>query len=69
MDGLGICINVDSYVTHMFYALSFSHNTAVPIAIKKKIFSFVEYTHYCIFLGRWKFQKNIFINMKKLKSK
>ena len=32
MHGLGLCIKVDSYVAHMFYACSFSHNTAVPIA-------------------------------------
>ena len=35
MHGLGLCINVDSYVTHIFYACSFSHNTSVPIYIKK----------------------------------
>ena len=35
MHGLGLCIKVDSYVTQMFYAWSFSHNTAVPIAKKK----------------------------------
>ena len=34
MHGLGLCIKVNSYVAHMFYAWSFSHNTAVPIAIK-----------------------------------
>ena len=35
MDGLGICIKVDSFVSHMFHAWSLSNNTAVPIAIKK----------------------------------
>ena len=35
MNGLGLCINVDSYVAHMFYAWTFSHNTAVTIAIKR----------------------------------
>ena len=35
MNGLVLCIKVDSYVAHMFYACSFSHNTAVPIAKKK----------------------------------
>ena len=35
MHGLGLCIKVDSYVAHMFYAWSFYHNTAVPIDIKK----------------------------------
>ena len=32
---LGLCIKVDSYVAHMFYVWSFSHDTAVPIAINK----------------------------------
>ena len=35
MHGLGLCINVDSCVAHLFYAWSFSHNTSVPIAKKK----------------------------------
>ena len=35
MNGLGLCIKVDSYVDYMFYAWSFSHNTAVPIYKKK----------------------------------
>ena len=35
MDGLVLCIKVDSYVEHLLYAWSFSYNTAVPIAIKK----------------------------------
>ena len=35
MHGLVLCIKVDSYVAHMFYAWSFSHNTAVPIAKNK----------------------------------
>ena len=34
MHGLGLCIKVDSYVAHIFYAWLFSHNTAVPIAKK-----------------------------------
>ena len=34
MHGLGLCIKVDSYIAHMFYAWSFSHNIAVPTAIK-----------------------------------
>ena len=40
MRGLGLCIKVDIYVAHMFYAWSFSHNTAVPIAIKKNKYFF-----------------------------
>ena len=39
MHGLGLCIKVDSYVAHMFYAWSFSH-TEFPIDIKKKNISF-----------------------------
>ena len=35
MHGLGLCIKVDSYVAHMFYALSFSHNTSVHISKNK----------------------------------
>ena len=35
MNGLGLCIKVDSYVAHLFYEWSFSHNTEVPIAKKK----------------------------------
>ena len=47
--GLGLCIRVDSYVTHMFYAWQFSHNTAVPIAINKnKYFLFLNY-HTAVF--------------------
>ena len=33
--GLGLFIEVNIYVAHMFYAWSLSHNTAFPIAIKK----------------------------------
>ena len=35
MHGLGLCIKLDSYVAHMFYAWQLSHNTAVPIAKNK----------------------------------
>ena len=35
MHGMGLFIKVDSYVAHMFYAWSFSHNTSVPITKKK----------------------------------
>ena len=34
MHGLGLCIKVDSYASHMFYAWSFSHNTEVTIDTK-----------------------------------
>ena len=35
MHGLVLCIKVDIYVAHMFYACSFSHDTVVPISINK----------------------------------
>ena len=35
MHGFVLRIKVDSYVANMLYKWSFSHNTAVPIAIKK----------------------------------
>ena len=35
MHELGLCIKVDTYVTHMFYAWSFSHNTEFSVAINK----------------------------------
>ena len=35
IQGLGLCIQESSFVAHMFYALSFSHNKSVPMAIKK----------------------------------
>ena len=34
MHGLGLGIRLDSFVAHMFYEWSLSHNEAVPIAIK-----------------------------------
>ena len=33
---LGLFIKANSYVTHVFYAWSFSHNTIIPIDIKRK---------------------------------
>ena len=42
MHGLGLCIKVDSYVAHMFYAWSFSHNTAFRISINKIFFILLE---------------------------
>ena len=38
MHGLGLCIKVDSYVDHLFYAWSFSNDTEVPMAKKKNKF-------------------------------
>ena len=33
MCGMGLCLKVDSYVAHMFFAWSFSHNPAVSIDV------------------------------------
>ena len=35
MTGLGLCTKLDTIVAHMVYAWPLSHNTSVPIAIKK----------------------------------
>ena len=35
MSGLGLCIKLNSCADHMFYTCSFSHNTALPIAMKQ----------------------------------
>ena len=47
MHGLGLCIKLNSFVAHMFYAWSFSHNTVVQIAIKhnRKFLSLNTYTN------------------------
>ena len=43
---LGLYIKLNSFVAHMFYAWSFSHNTLLPIFIKQKRFlSLNEYTN------------------------
>ena len=34
MHGLVLCIKLDSFVAHMFYAWSLINNTSVPISIK-----------------------------------
>ena len=35
MHGLGLCIKLNCFVAHMFYAWSFSHDTVVPISINQ----------------------------------
>ena len=35
MHGLGLCIKLESYVAHMFYAWLLIHNTEVPIATRR----------------------------------
>ena len=58
--GLVSCIKVDSYVAHMFYAWSFIHNTAVPIAIKKNKYFLSFNTNTTIFsCGSGNSNKNI----------
>ena len=49
MHGLGLCIKLNCFVAHMFYAWSFSHDTAVPISINQnKYFVFLIYTILCL---------------------
>ena len=48
MRGLDLCIKVDSYVAHMFYAWSFSH-TAFPIDIKKNKYFISLNKHTTVF--------------------
>ena len=43
-----LCIKLTSFVERMFYAFSFSHNAAVPIAIKKNKY-FISFNTYTIF--------------------
>ena len=38
MYGLGLCIKLNSFVAHMFYPWSFSHNAAVLIATKQNTY-------------------------------
>ena len=49
MHGLGLCIKVNSYVEHMFYALSFSHNTAITIAINNNTYFIYFNTNSTVF--------------------
>ena len=35
MHGLGLCIKLNSFLAHMFYAGSFVHNSTVTICIKQ----------------------------------
>ena len=52
MNALGLCIKVVSYVSHMFYACSFSHNKAVPMAINKNKYFIYLNTYTTIFAWR-----------------
>ena len=44
MNGLGLCIKLNSYVADMFYAWLFSHNAEIPIDIEllKTKFSYIH---------------------------
>ena len=43
--GLRLCIKLNSFVAHMFYAWSLNNNTSVQIAINHSLFSSFEYIH------------------------
>ena len=59
MHGLGLFIKVDSYVAHMFYAWSFSHNKSVPIAKNKNKYFLSFNTNTTVFdLGAGNSNKN-----------
>ena len=49
IQGLGLCIKVDSYMEHMFYVWSFIHNKSVPIAIKKNKYFIYLNTNTTVF--------------------
>ena len=49
MNGLGLCIKVDSYMAHMFYECSFSHNTSVTIDIKRNTYFISLNTNTTVF--------------------
>ena len=49
MHGLGLGINLNSFVSHMFYARLFSHNIAVPIAINQKKYYISLNTYHTVF--------------------
>ena len=67
MHGLGLCIKVDSYVAHMFYACSFIHNTAVPIYIKNNKYFLYFNTNTTVFSwGDGNYNKNWTYQLDKL---
>ena len=50
MHELGLCIKVDSYLAHIFYACLFSHDIEVPIYINKSniFFPKINTLMYCL---------------------
>ena len=49
MHGLGLCIKVDSHLSHIFYAWSFSHNTEVIIDIRNNTYFISLNTNATVF--------------------
>ena len=49
MYGLGLCIKVDSYMAHLFYAWYFSHNREVPITKNKNKYFLSLNTNTAVF--------------------
>ena len=45
MNGLGLCINLNTFVSHILYAWSLCHNSSVKVDIK--------YNTYLISLNRY----------------
>ena len=61
MHGLGLCAKADSYVAHMFYAWSFSHNTSVSISKKNNKYLLSLNTNNTLFYwGSGNYNVNIF---------
>ena len=70
---MGLWIKFDSFVAHMFYTWSLIHNTAVPIAIKKRTVLFTWIHTLLYFIGELVniikyYLTIIFIYITKLKS-
>ena len=49
MHGLKLCIQLNSFVEHMFYEWSFSHNNSVPIDIKQNKYFISLNTYTTVF--------------------
>ena len=49
MEGLVICIKLNSYIAHILYAWSFIHNVSVPILIKHNKYYLSLYTNTTVF--------------------
>ena len=49
MHGLGLCTKSISFISHVLYSLSFSHNKASPIDVNKKKYFFSLNVHTTVF--------------------